>query len=217
MRKTASMILVTGLLAGWLVLRHPAHDHGEHGSRDGGRGCRRGWGRRTRWWRACAAIGAGVGGVVGAGTGYAWGSHVEQKSRISRQEDYVNALLASARETQEQTAIQRHPSRRISNALTARRRGLCNSISNGALPEALSREAVKKRRQNSPRRNSNSSAWRPKSRSNNAPARTRPGTYDAHPKPYARYARRNQATSNGRETCWNPVQTLTSINARLAV
>jgi hypothetical protein len=42
--------------------------------------------------------------VVGAGTGYAWGSHVASKrAAYARQEDYVNALRASARETQEQT------------------------------------------------------------------------------------------------------------------
>jgi chromosome segregation ATPase len=51
-----------------------------------------------------AAIGAAVGAGVGAGAGYAWGAHVaSKKANFARQEDYLDAVIASARATNEQT------------------------------------------------------------------------------------------------------------------
>lgn len=114
MRKTASMILVTGLLAGCAGLSDTQSTTAESTLIGTGAGAAvgAGVGALVGGGRG-AAIGAGVGGVVGAGTGYAWGSHVASKrAAYSRQEDYVNALLASARETQEQT-------RQYNAALTA--------------------------------------------------------------------------------------------------
>jgi hypothetical protein len=105
MRKTASMILVTGLLAGCAGLSDSQRTTGESTVIGTGVGAAvgAGVGALVGGGRG-AAIGAGVGGVVGAGTGYAWGSHVASKrAEFARQEDYVNAMLASARETQEQT------------------------------------------------------------------------------------------------------------------
>lgn len=105
MRKTASMILVTGLLAGCAGLSDSQRTTTESTLIGTGAGAAvgAGVGALVGGGRG-AAIGAGVGGVVGAGTGYAWGSHVaSKKAEYARQEDYVNALLASARETQEQT------------------------------------------------------------------------------------------------------------------
>jgi hypothetical protein len=105
MRKTASMILVTGLLAGCAGLSDSLRTTTESTLIGTGAGAAvgAGVGALVGGGRG-AAIGAGVGGVVGAGTGYAWGSHVASKrAEYARQEDYANALLASARETQEQT------------------------------------------------------------------------------------------------------------------
>src|SRR5262247_3657698 len=88
-RKTASMLLVTGLLAGCAELSDTQRTTTESTLLGTGAG---------------ADVGAGVGAVVGAGAGYAWGSHVASKrAAYARQEEYVEALLASARETQEQT------------------------------------------------------------------------------------------------------------------
>jgi YMGG-like Gly-zipper len=104
-RKTASMILVAGLLAGCAGLSDTQRTTVESTAVGTGVGAAvgAGVGALVGGGRG-AAIGAGVGGVVGAGTGYAWGSHVASKrAQYSRQEDYANALLASARETQEQT------------------------------------------------------------------------------------------------------------------
>ena len=113
MRKTASMILVTGLLAGCAGLSDTQRTTVESTAVGTGVGAAVGTGVGAAVGAGVgtlvgggrgAAIGAGVGGVVGAGTGYAWGSHVASKrAEYSRQEDYVKALLASARETQEQT------------------------------------------------------------------------------------------------------------------
>jgi hypothetical protein len=114
MRKTASMILVTGLLAGCAGLSDTPSTTADSTLIGTGAGAAvgAGVGALVGGGRG-AAIGAGVGGVVGAGTGYAWGSHVaSKKAAYSHQEDYVNALLASARETQEQT-------RQYNAALTA--------------------------------------------------------------------------------------------------
>jgi hypothetical protein len=114
MRTTASMILITGLLAGCAGLSDTESTTAESTLIGTGAGAAvgAGVGALVGGGRG-AAIGAGVGGVVGAGTGYAWGSHVASKrAAYSRQEDYVNALLASARETQEQT-------RQYNAALTA--------------------------------------------------------------------------------------------------
>jgi hypothetical protein len=105
MRKTASMMLVTGLLAGCAGLSDSQRTTTESTLIGTGAGAAvgAGVGALVGGGRG-AAIGAGVGGVVGAGTGYAWGSHVASKrAEFARQEDYVNAMLASARETQEQT------------------------------------------------------------------------------------------------------------------
>jgi Glycine zipper len=105
MRKTARMILVTGLLAGCAGLSDSQRTTTESTLIGTGAGAAVGAGVGALVGGGQgAAIGAGVGGVVGAGTGYAWGSHVASKrAEYSRQEDYVKALLASARETQEQT------------------------------------------------------------------------------------------------------------------
>jgi chromosome segregation ATPase len=52
-----------------------------------------------------AAIGAAVGAGVGAGAGYAWGAHVaSKKADFARQEDYLDAVIASARATNAQTS-----------------------------------------------------------------------------------------------------------------
>jgi chromosome segregation ATPase len=105
MRKTASMILVTGLLAGCAGLSDPQRTTTESTLIGTGAGAAvgAGVGALVGGGRG-AAIGAGVGGVVGAGAGYAWGSHVASKrAAYARQEEYIEALLASARETQEQT------------------------------------------------------------------------------------------------------------------
>lgn len=99
------MILVTGLLAGCAGLSDTQRTTVESTAVGTGVGTAvgAGVGALVGGGRG-AAIGAGVGGVVGAGTGYAWGSHVATKgAEYTRQEDYVKALLASARETQEQT------------------------------------------------------------------------------------------------------------------
>jgi hypothetical protein len=114
MRKTASMILVTGLLAGCAGLSdtQPTTTESTLIGTGAGAAVGAGVGALVGGGRG-AAIGAGVGGVVGAGAGYAWGSHVASKrAEYGRQEDYVNALRASARETQEQT-------RQYNAALTA--------------------------------------------------------------------------------------------------
>jgi hypothetical protein len=105
MRKTASMLLVTGLLAGCAGLSDTQRTTTESTLLGTGAGAAvgAGVGALVGGGRG-AAIGAGVGGVVGAGAGYAWGSHVASKrAAYARQEEYVEALLASARETQEQT------------------------------------------------------------------------------------------------------------------
>jgi len=104
-RKTASMLLVTGLLAGCAGLSDTQRTTTESTLLGTGAGAAvgAGVGALVGGGRG-AAIGAGVGGVVGAGAGYAWGSHVASKrADYARQEEYVEALLASARETQEQT------------------------------------------------------------------------------------------------------------------
>ena len=104
-RKTASMLLVTGLLAGCAELSDTQRTTTESTLLGTGAGAAvgAGVGALVGGGRG-AAIGAGVGGVVGAGAGYAWGSHVASKrAAYARQEEYVEALLASARETQEQT------------------------------------------------------------------------------------------------------------------
>jgi DNA repair exonuclease SbcCD ATPase subunit len=51
-----------------------------------------------------AAIGAGAGAAAGALGGYALGTHVaNQKEKFARQEDYLDAVIASAQQTNEQT------------------------------------------------------------------------------------------------------------------
>src|SRR5215475_9173201 len=51
-----------------------------------------------------AAIGAGAGAAAGALGGYALGTHVaNQKQNFARQEDYLDAVIASARQMNEQT------------------------------------------------------------------------------------------------------------------
>jgi chromosome segregation ATPase len=105
MRKTASMLLVIGLLAGCAGLSDTQRTTTESTLLGTGAGAAvgAGVGALVGGGRG-AAIGTGVGGVVGAGAGYAWGSHVASKrAEYARQEEYVEALLASARETQEQT------------------------------------------------------------------------------------------------------------------
>ena len=114
MWKTARMILVTGLLAGCAGLSDTQRTTVESTAIGTGAGAAvgAGIGALVGGGRG-AAIGAGVGGVVGGGAGYAWGSHVASKRvEYARQEDYVKALRASARETQEQT-------RQYNAALTA--------------------------------------------------------------------------------------------------
>ena len=164
-----------------------------------------------------AAIGAGVGGVVGAGTGYAWGSHVASKRAEYSlcQEDYVNALLASARETQEQT-------RQYNATLTADIQRLDRETARLVQQykqRRITRSALQRSRQetaaNSPRRNSNSSAWRPKSRSNNAlqqeqdPRTTRVLSWQCRDAEIRQPERQRDVLEHR--------QTLTSINACLAV
>src|SRR4029453_14676937 len=100
-RKTASMILVAGLLAGCAGLSDTQSTTVESTAVGTGVGAAVGAGVGAL---VGGGGGAAVGGGVGAGTGYVWGPHVASKrAQYSRQEDYVNALLASARETQEQT------------------------------------------------------------------------------------------------------------------
>jgi hypothetical protein len=99
------MLLVTGLLAGCAGLSDTQRTTTESTLLGTGAGAAvgAGVGALVGGGRG-AAIGAGVGGIVGAGAGYAWGSHVASKrADYARQEEYVEALLASARETQEQT------------------------------------------------------------------------------------------------------------------
>jgi len=108
------MILVTGLLAGCAGLSDTQNTTAESTLIGTGAGAAvgAGVGALVGGGRG-AAIGAGVGGVVGAGTGYVWGSHVASKrAEYARQEEYVEALRASARETQERT-------RQYNAALTA--------------------------------------------------------------------------------------------------
>jgi len=51
-----------------------------------------------------AAIGAAAGAGVGAGAGYLYGTHVaNQKEKFAREEDYLNAVIYSAQQTNEQT------------------------------------------------------------------------------------------------------------------
>src|SRR5262249_11063909 len=114
MRKTVSMILVTGLLAGCAGLSDTERTTTESTLIGTGAGAAvgAGIGALVGGGRG-AAIGAGVGGVVGTGAGYAWGSHVASKrAEYARQEDYLKPLRASARETEEQT-------RQYNAALTA--------------------------------------------------------------------------------------------------
>jgi len=50
-----------------------------------------------------AAIGAGAGAALGALGGYAYGTHVaNQKAKFAREEDYLDAVIANARQTNEQ-------------------------------------------------------------------------------------------------------------------
>src|SRR5215813_3017527 len=105
MRKTASILLVIGLLAGCAGLSDTQRTTTESTLLGTGAGAAvgAGVGALVGGGRG-AAIGGGVGGVVGAGGGDALGSHVASKrAAYARQEEYVEALLASARETQEQT------------------------------------------------------------------------------------------------------------------
>lgn len=51
-----------------------------------------------------AMYGAIAGGAVGAGTGYAVGTHIaNQKAKFAREEDYLDAVIVSAHQMNEQT------------------------------------------------------------------------------------------------------------------
>jgi hypothetical protein len=51
-----------------------------------------------------AIIGAAAGAGVGAGAGYAYGTHVaNQKEKFAKEEDYLDAVITSAQQTNEQT------------------------------------------------------------------------------------------------------------------
>lgn len=51
-----------------------------------------------------ALIGAGAGAALGGAAGYAWGAHVaSKKEQYASQEDYLDAVIASARQVNENT------------------------------------------------------------------------------------------------------------------